>query len=248
MSNPENPSRLEELAALHALDLLETQAMRELLDAAGQDREVDALLRDYEETAALLAYEAPQILPPPALRGRILRELPGRAASAKIVSFSAWVPYAIAACLMALGISQALQIVALKSQVVAFQSRLIATGNDVFRLRQSNALIGLRLATLEAKDVAYSASKIMVAWDPYQHRGVVSMQNLPTPPAGHDYQLWVLDPGAEAPISAGLITDSRSFEVKPVSTSTPGFAVSLEPSGGRPEPTGPILFAVAPGS
>jgi hypothetical protein len=158
--------------------------------------------------------------------------------------FPRWVPYGIAACLMILGISLALQILDLKSQ-------LLATRADATRLRESNALMGLRLATLEAKDAAkdpsYVLSKIMVAWDSYQHRGVVAMQDLPTPPAGHDYQLWVLDPAAEAPISAGLITGSRSFTVKPLSTQNPGFAISLEPSGGSPVPTLPILFAVAPG-
>jgi anti-sigma-K factor RskA len=150
-------------------------------------------------------------------------------------------PYVIAAGLMALGISQALQIVALKSQ-------LLATRADVNQLQASNALIGLRLATLEARDSAYASSTIMVAWDPNQHRGVVSLQNLPTPPAGRDYQLWVLDPAAETPVSAGVISGSRPFAVAPVSTQNPGFAISLEPGGGSPIPTGPILFAVAPGS
>jgi anti-sigma-K factor RskA len=148
--------------------------------------------------------------------------------------------YAVAACLMILGISQALQILDLKSQ-------LLATRADAARLRQSNALMGLRLAMLGARDASYAASRIMVAWDSYQYRGVVAMENIPAPPAGHDYQLWVLDPAAEAPVSAGLLTGTRPFTVKPVSTPSPGFAISLEPSGGSPEPTGAILFAVAPG-
>jgi hypothetical protein len=149
-------------------------------------------------------------------------------------------PYGIAACLMILGISQTRQILDLKSQ-------LLAARTDATRLRESNALTGLRLATLEAKDASYASSQIAVAWDPYQHRGVVAMENLPAAAAGHDYQLWVLDPAAEAPISAGLLTASRPFTVQPVSTPSPGFAISLEPAGGSPEPTGPILFAVAPG-
>jgi anti-sigma-K factor RskA len=164
--------------------------------------------------------------------------------TSKIIPFFRWVPHAIAACLMILGISQVRQILDLKSQ-------LLATRADAARLRESNALTGLRLATLEAKDAlkdaSYVSSKIMVAWDPYQNRGVVAMQNLPTPPSGQDYQFWVLDPAAETPINAGLITGSRPFTVKPVSTQNPGFAISLEPSGGSPVPTGPILFAVAPG-
>ena len=155
-----------------------------------------------------------------------------------------WLPHAIAACLMMLGISQALQILDLRSQLLAARA-------DATRLRKSNAFMGLRLATLEARDAAkdasYASSQIIVAWDPYRNRGTVAMQNLPAPPAGHDYQLWVLDPEAEAPISAGLITGSRPFTVKPVSTQNPGFAISLEPSGGSPVPAGPILFAVAPG-
>ena len=86
-----------------------------------------------------------------------------------------------------------------------------------------------------------------VAWDPNRNRGLFAMQSLPAAPAGHDYQLWLLDPAAPAPVSAGVVTASRSFDVAKVSTPTPGFAVSLEPGGGSPAPTGPILFAVAPG-
>jgi anti-sigma-K factor RskA len=155
--------------------------------------------------------------------------------------FTRWIPYAIAACLMILGISQVRQIMALKLQLLAARA-------DAARLRESNALAGLRLAKLEARDAAYASSQIIVAWDPYRHWGVVAMQNLPTAPAGHDYQLWVLDPAAEAPLSAGLMTGSRAFTATPVSTPNPGFAISLEPGGGSLEPTGPILFAVAPGS
>lgn len=147
----------------------------------------------------------------------------------------------LAAGLMILGLVQARQIIALKSQLVAARA-------DASKLEASNALVGLRLTTLEAKDAAYASSQVLVAWDPYQHRGVVAIQHLPAPPTGDDYQLWVLDPGAEAPLNAGIITVSRPFTVKPVSMSNPGFAISLEPSGGRPEPTGAILFAVAPGS
>jgi anti-sigma-K factor RskA len=254
MSNPE-PSRLEEFAALHAVGLLDEASQRELLDAAERDPAIAAMVRDYAETAALLAHDAPQVAPRPSLRADILRALPTSAekstaqpaTKSNIIPFSQWIPYAIAASLMALGIVQALQITGLRRQLTTATNQLASTESDAERLRASNAFIGMRLATLEAKDASYTASKILVAWDPYQHRGVVSMQDLPAPPQGHDYQLWVLDPSAPAPISAGLITDSRPFAVKPVGTPAVGFAVSLEPAGGRPEPTGPILFAVAPG-
>jgi len=239
MSNPQDNSRLEELAALNALDLLDETSSREL-SAAG-NTEATNLIRDFSETAAQLAHDVPSIEPPPELKAEILRQLPAGKGTSKIISFPALIPYAIAACLMILGIAQAVRIGDLKQ-------KLAVTSMDAEKMRQSNALMTLRLAMLEAKDATYASSKVMVAWDPYQHRGMVALQDLPVPPAGHDYQLWVLDPNAPAPISAGLITGARAFDTQPISTENPGFAISLEPTGGSPSPTGPILFAVAPGS
>jgi anti-sigma-K factor RskA len=80
---------------------------------------------------------------------------------------------------------------------------------------------------------------------------MISMDNLPAPPPGHDYQLWVLDPTAPAPMSAGLLTRNaraQDFAAHPVRSMGPGFAISMEPAGGNSSPNpGPILFAVAPG-
>ncbi len=163
--------------------------------------------------------------------------------TSKIIRFSQGVPFVVAAFLMLLAIHQAQHILSLKAQ-------LQASNADVIRLNQSNALIGLRLTTLEAKDPSYSSTTVIVGWDPYRHSGVLSRQNLLPAPAGHDYQLWVLDPESEGPISAGLLQPTETahqFSVHALTTQGPGFAISLEPAGGSPEPTGPILFAVAPG-
>jgi anti-sigma-K factor RskA len=245
MSSPDDKSRFEELAALNAVGLLDEAGRRELLAAAERDVEISRLVDEFHETANQLAYEAPEVPPPASLREKIFRDLPAQSSSSKIVPFHNWLPFAVAACLMALAISQSTQIGALKKQ-------LTTASSDIKRLSASNAYLGLQLQMLDAKDPAatdptYAASKIMVAWDPNEHRGVVALQNLPNPPAGHDYQLWVLDPSALAPVSAGIVTASRAFAVQPIHSGSPGFAVSLEPAGGRPEPTGPILFAVAPG-
>jgi anti-sigma-K factor RskA len=152
---------------------------------------------------------------------------------------SRWMPYAVATGLMLLGIFLVQYVAALKAQ-------LAAASADAARLRQSNALVGLYLVTLEAKDPAYASAQIVVAWDPYQYRGVVSVQNLPAAPAGQNYQLWVLDPNAQTPLYAGALATDKPFAVKQVRVSHPGFAVSLEPASGSPLPANPILFAVAP--
>jgi len=150
-----------------------------------------------------------------------------------------WLSYAIATGLMLVGIFLVQDVAALKSQ-------LAASTLDATRLRDSNALAGLHLVSLDAKDPAYTSAQIIVAWDPYQYRGVATWKDLPPPPAGENYELWVLDPNAPTPVCAGLLASAKPFTVKPISTANPGFAVSLEPGAGSPIPSGPILFAVAP--
>ena len=235
--------RLEEMAACHALGLLDPSEIISLRQEAESNPELQRQLAVFAEAATSLAYDVPQIAPPPTLKTDILRHLPAQRRTAKIISFPQWIPYALAACLMALAVFEANEVFTLNRQIGAEHAKVVA-------LQQRNNLTELRLASLEAKTADYMSAKVMVAWDPQSHNGVVSIQNLPAPPAGHDYQLWVLDPKAQAPISAGLLKNdatSQGFAVQPVRSDGPGFAISLEPSGGRPAPTGAILFAVAPG-
>jgi anti-sigma-K factor RskA len=237
-----NNEHYEELAALHALGLLDESEVKTLWTEAERDPDVLGLIETFAESAALLAYDPPQVAPPPAVRRELMRQLPAHHSS-NIIRVVQWLPYAVAACLMALGIYQANEIFTLDRQIGAEHARAIA-------LQERNDMTDLRLASLEAKDAGYISAKIMVAWDPASHNGVISIQNMPAPPAGHDYQLWVLDPSAPAPISAGLLrteSGAQGFAVRPVRSDGPGFAISLEPTGGRSSPTGAILFAVAPG-
>jgi anti-sigma-K factor RskA len=99
---------------------------------------------------------------------------------------------------------------------------------------------------LYAKDPDYANARVVVAWDTTLHRGSIVLENMPLAPAGHDYQLWVLDPNALQPLNAGVIAGAQTFTAAGVSVARPGFALSLEPTGGSTTVTGPILFAVAP--
>lgn len=82
-----------------------------------------------------------------------------------------------------------------------------------------------------------------VFWSP-QHGLVFAATNLPPLPAGRVYQLWIV---AEAPISAGILSDgpasgAGTVNSPPVSATPKAFAVTIEPEGGRPAPTGPMLL------
>jgi anti-sigma-K factor RskA len=228
--------RWEEEAALAALGWSDNPA--ELDRASAQDPEIAASQRDFAEVVALLACEVPQHAPHPALRDRLLRRLnaPRPAARSRILQFPRTVlPYALAACLMGL---------------VLIQAALLVTLNHRLGSTQHVMPAGMQLADL-APQGDHGKAKIMVAWDPQRCCGLVAMDDMPPPPPGHDYQLWVLDPSKAAPVSAGVVprgARSEHFVAAQVRMpGRPGFAVSLEPSGGRPTPTaGSILFAVAP--
>ena len=71
---------------------------------------------------------------------------------------------------------------------------------------------------------------------------VFNASNLPPLPAGRTYQLWVVT--AQAPISAGLLTPdaqgsvSETFNTPPDIPQPVAMAVTIEPAGGVPAPTG----------
>lgn len=82
-----------------------------------------------------------------------------------------------------------------------------------------------------------------VFWSP-THGLVFAATNLPELPPGRVYQLWVV---ADAPISAGLGQPTSGGELSVVSTPTApsrpkAFALTIEPEGGRPAPTGPMFL------
>ena len=75
-------------------------------------------------------------------------------------------------------------------------------------------------------------------------RGLVfTASNLPPPPPGRAYQLWVLT-AQPAPISAGMLnprrerTRQRAVRHAARSAGPVAMAVTLEPEGGVPSPTG----------
>ena len=243
--------RDEELAALAALGWQEDPAALEA--AAGRDPEVAQARREFDEVAAQLAYAAPQVEPPPGLRGQIMAAL-GPAPAAALYRAArpreasrgfrfprfALVPYALAACLMGIALFQAALILLLDNQLDATRASL----------PHHDTLAGVDLVDL-APQGDHGDAKVMVAWNGKTCCGMLSMANMPDAPAGSDYQLWVLDPSKPAPVNAGVVprgVRSQHFIAGEVHMpGRPGFAISMEPAGGRSEPTpGAILFAVAP--
>lgn len=161
------------------------------------------------------------------------------------------------------------QAAALTNQVAREQTdlkrRLGASEADAVRLKREkdaleDALKGLyvansdrlnnaRVALLRPTAAGSPQTLGATVWLPNDQRGVVVLEHLPVLPASQNYQLWLIDPSAPAPVSAAVFTSEPTGAVRQLFT-TPAnlrtverFAVSIEPKGGAPRPTGKFVLA-----
>ncbi len=101
-----------------------------------------------------------------------------------------------------------------------------------------------RMADLHGTDMAKNAYALVFV-EPELRRGFFYANNLPALPAGKTYQLWVI---TEKPISVALFSLDRGRKGRVLLQGMPDvsriqkFAVSMEPAGGRPQPTGSIYL------
>jgi len=91
--------------------------------------------------------------------------------------------------------------------------------------------------TMKGMDVSPN-SIASVYWDKTTGRVYVNANNLPAPEAGKQYQLWALKDGK--PIDAGVFTMSGELQLMKNISEADAFAITLEPTGGVPVPTGSI--------
>jgi anti-sigma-K factor RskA len=91
-----------------------------------------------------------------------------------------------------------------------------------------------------------------IIWDPEKKAAILQVSNLPVVPTDKDYQLWVIK--NKKPISAGVFAvnnaDANFFKIENLAAVNPkeinAFAVTLEPKGGMPQPTGDMYMMGAP--
>ncbi len=102
----------------------------------------------------------------------------------------------------------------------------------------------VKAVSLTGSDLAKHATGFLL-YDSRTQKAWLYSVNLPECPAGTTYQLWAI---RDKPISIGTFQmdtgETTHLLVKKVLSFTDAktFAVSLEPSGGRPQPTGPIYL------
>jgi anti-sigma-K factor RskA len=137
---------------------------------------------------------------------------------------------------------------AAKTRIAGLSSQVEALRLESEEFRTRDALAQVRIATLSAQVAAFAKGSAVIVWDPVKQRGIVRLANLPRPESGKDYQLWVIDPKYPQPVSGGVVPMDQngsarvSFTTDHPIEKADKFAISVEPAGGVPNATGPIVL------
>jgi anti-sigma-K factor RskA len=263
MSSTEH-DELREQAELYLLGAL-TAADRATFEAhLASCADCTAHVKSLSPVAQVLAYVAPQHEPPATLRTRVVNSVSGSPLKVAPVPRpikagpSPIGPWLAAAASLMLAAALGMYAASLRSRIGALELRLqeatdraAAGERQLADLRRVAGDAQSQLAVLVAPDVlridlagqpSAPEASARAFWS--RSRGLVfTASNLPAVPQGKTYQLWVLTK-QPAPISAGLFKPDPQGRVAavfetPLDLPQPiGMAVTIEPNGGVPAPTG----------
>lgn len=255
--------RFEELCAgyvLNALEPDERSEFEEMLAAA--DKEQRELYQKMRSTANNLAFNTNRVEPSEAVKQNLLQVINEDIEEEQSVysdNFD-WQKFAIAAsfALLLVALSLLFYTFNLSSQLETRNEQLDQQQQIITELEKEIEQKNEMLAILEAREVDMVVMRGMeaspqgygkVIWDPEQQKALLQVSNLPPVPADKEYQLWIIK--NNEPISAGLfaVNDPKRdafFKIEQMEPAgeqaTNAFAVTLEPKGGMPKPTGDMYL------
>jgi len=256
-----HPTRPEDFD-LYALGVLEGEEKAAIESHVPTCAECAAKLAEARGRIALLAFSAPRVEPSPAVRERLMRQVHASAESAGVRHaqrageperaggfFGRW----WAAILVPVGVALAIATIFLWSENVRLSRELAQQRANLEdqkkQLNEARHMADL----LEAKDTV----SVALAEQPGMPKGDLRVKYnakmgmavcdgwVEPAPANKSYQLWLV-PMEGKPISAGVIDHGgpiNPWMMKlPQGMAAKAFAVTLEPEGGMPQPTGPMVL------
>jgi len=240
----------ETLAAIYAVGALDGDELTQFEAHLPTCPACEAAVRDAEETLARAVLTAPPQAPPAAAREALMRRVTER----RDVRSRAWLRWA-AATLVAAG---AAAVFAGTWVAVRYEARLgqmareMAAAKEALRqeLSLDRRAVELlrdpttRVVDLRGRDGAAAANGRMI-WNA-AGGGHLLATGLPPAPPGKTYALWAIARGTPRPVGLFAV-DANGRGGHRVAADTArdavqGFVVTLEPEGGAPAPTGPIVL------
>jgi anti-sigma-K factor RskA len=254
-ANPED----FDLYALGALDGEEKQAFEAHLDACSACQQELAAAR---ERTMLLGFSAPPIAPPPSVKSALMQRVRLESAAnaqqaitsqprKRSLGLRLSLAFATAAAVLACGAvwlwkqdqQHQQDIQRLQAQLQSVQTQ--EAQNDA-TMQAVAAVVGAP-DTIQATLSQQAGEPAGQAHVLYNARlGTIVYSGVIAPaPADKSYQLWLV-PASGVPVNAGLIAGNQRNGVIVVHLqqgfSAKAFAVTLEPQGGKPQPTGPKVL------
>jgi len=251
---PEEAWEVERMAANNPEIQAELGAIQALLERYAQAHAVAPRVAVRERLMAAVAETPAGKALPPQESAKITALNPQAATppvAAPRTAVKGWRQYALAASVAALAISGffnaylTTRLGDARREIASLSSERSQLASEKGFLQTSYADASSQVSVLtgaRTKAIALTgtpsapANKVMVYWDAGKQMAYVSLQALPPPPDGMQYQLWALMDGK--PIDAGVFDyemDSLQ-KMKPVAEAQ-AFAVTLERMGGSPTPT-----------
>ncbi|MCI0420140.1 MAG: anti-sigma factor [Acidobacteria bacterium] len=259
--------KLSELCSIYALGALDGEELREFeahlktgCPLCGQQ------IQEYTELVASIPEALPNVAPSQDLKSRLLaqveREFPQRGlidfrppatqvVPPKPARKSGWLPWV---CAAAAGIALIVSLTRVSSLNRGLSEQHERLNQQLEQLKLLQNLLSeekevtqfLRKPEVKITPLAGTAKSPQAAgkivWSAQEKKALFYASNLPAPPAGKTYQLWVI--ADNKPVDAGVFSvdpQGNAF-VKVASLSEADkaqkFAVTLEPAGGVPQPTG----------
>ncbi len=218
--------------------------------------ECETAMRDYGESLAGLAAELPRVAPPPRVKAALMERLEAEARPPRPTERSTlwwWSPWPLtlagatavaAAVVVYLGwrINALDRELAQRSQELAALRTQVAQQREVLTILRAPETKAVSLGGLKPSPTAEGRM-----WWLRGVGGVLVANGLPMTPPGKTYQLWAIAGGK--PVSAGIFdvdqNGSATLQVKtpPAMDTVDVFAVTLEPAGGLPQPSGEMYLA-----
>jgi anti-sigma-K factor RskA len=256
----------EELAALRALDALEGEDARSF-DAHLAEGCVacEEILADLRAAGSALASAAPSVAPRPEVRRALLAAVRDDSTGTPVVSLrprrraSEAIAWALAAAASLALVFLGLDIARLRRERAELGEVAAQANAKLASTERELARRDLRVKVLESEDVRIlflsgqgpqPEARAKVFWSEKAKRGVLLAGSLAKLPADKQYELWVFDRGK--PVPAGVFDADEQgralLESPDLSTiaAAQNFAVTVEPRGGVPAPTGPIVLVGTP--
>jgi anti-sigma-K factor RskA len=238
-----------ELAGAYALGALDSEDLAAFEQHWPTCAECQQLVADARLVAGMLPLALTPVEPPAALRNRIMMSAAPPATPsvttnwlaiaatllAVVAGGLAWTQYRQAATSQAAATQSQAQLETMQAQLSALQSQA-----DVAR-QAVDILAADDVARVELKGQPAAPSSTGRAYWSASRGLLFSAVNLPALPQGRVYQLWYVT--ATAPVSAALVTPDAAGRFTVITPSPAGvtptaFAVTIEPAGGLPAPSG----------